>query len=62
MAKTNKATWQDKYEIQGILPGIIVTQKGEIDLSNEDIPLETFEQLEADGCPFIKKKMAEKPV
>jgi len=56
MAKQAKAGWQDKYDVVGIVPGIIVTKNGEIDLSNATIPLQTIEQLEAEGCLFIKKK------
>ena len=51
-----KPCWLDKYEVIGIVPGIIVTQKGKIDLTNENIPLETIENLINEGCPFLKLK------
>ena len=55
-----KACWLDTYEVEGIVPGIIVTQYGEINLSSENVPQETIEKLIADGCPFIVKKKAAK--
>lgn len=60
MAAKNKAGWQEKYDVVGINPGIIVHPKlGEIDLNNSNIPMETLELLEAETCPFIKKKSIE---
>lgn len=59
MAKPVKTKWQDIYDVVGIKPGIIVTQKGEINLSDENIQLETIEKLHKEGCPYIKLKQAE---
>lgn len=60
MAKQNKAGWQEKYDVVGITPGIIVHPNlGKIDLSDPNIPLEILVQLEAEECPFIKKKSIE---
>lgn len=56
MAKQLKVKWKDVYEVVGIEPGIIVTQKGNIDLRNEDLQIETIEYLLKGGCPFIKLK------
>ena len=55
-----KPCWLDKYEVAGIIPGKIVTQYGEIDLSSTDVPEETIEKLIADGCPFVVKNKAAK--
>ncbi|MFZ4413890.1 MAG: hypothetical protein ACOYOV_12470 [Bacteroidales bacterium] len=62
MAKgTKEAGWQDKYDVVGIEPGIIVHGvMGKIDLSRSDIPLETIEKLSQEGCPYIILKNSEK--
>jgi len=53
----NASSWQDKYDVVGIEPGIIVHGViGEIDLSRSDIPLETIEKLSSEGCPYIVLK------
>lgn len=58
MAKTKNINWTDIYEVTGIIPGKIVYPTiGVIDLSRLDIPIETIDKLNAEGCPFITKKI-----
>ena len=58
MAKTKNIKWTDIYDVIGIIPGEIVYPSiGVIDLSRLDIPIETIDKLNAEGCPFITKKV-----
>ena len=58
MTKDRSIFWLDKYEIVGLVPGIIYQpQMGEIDLSKTDIPLNIMDKLYEAECPFIKVKV-----
>lgn len=49
-------SWKNKYKVIGVKPGKVITPKhGTIDLSREDIPLETLDQLNAEGFPYIER-------
>jgi hypothetical protein len=47
--------WQEFFIVTGIHPGRVVTHRhGTLDLSRENIPLETVKALYDDGFPYVK--------
>ena len=58
MAKGKKRiNWQDKYDIVGVTPGIIIHPKvGKIDFSDPLLPIETIEKLIKANCQYVKVK------
>ena len=56
MAKA-KAKWTDKYTVVGIVPGKVYLHKiGEVDLSNENLPIALVDKLFEAKCSYLKLK------
>ncbi len=55
MARSLK--WTDKYDVVGIKAGrIVMGKRGEIDLSDNSLPISLVDALYKEGCPYIKPK------
>lgn len=48
--------WKDKYVVVGIKPGRVVTKLGEVDLSNDDLPVSLLDSMYEAGSTYLKKK------
>ena len=54
--------WKDKYQVVGIVPGRVITKaNGEVNLADEDLPVELIDGVFASGSAYLKLKPTPKP-